>query len=259
MYHRVNTLRPDPWNTCVSPSHFAEHLQVIRDLPAETVITFDDGYADNFEHAKPLLERFDTPAIIFVVSGCVDSPFEMWWDELDRMYLGRADPNWDWDDPDPDTGAARYREQYRILRNYPGSPFAQRPIARPERRMMTAAEVATLATGGLIEIGAHTVTHPVLSTFGYEQQRWEIFQSKKELEEITGREVRVFAYPNGGRADYTDMTVDLVRAASFLRSYAAWDAPVDAPVDPYQIPRVMVRDWDGDTFAAVLYEKLGGA
>lgn len=75
MYHRINTLRPDPWTTCVSPAHFEEHLDVIRRLPFPVTLTLDDGYADNFENARPLLEKHNVSASIFVTSGAIDSPF----------------------------------------------------------------------------------------------------------------------------------------------------------------------------------------
>ncbi len=256
MYHRVNTLRPDPWTTRVSPVHFAEHLEVIQSLPVDVAITFDDGYADNFENARPMLEKFDRRAIVFVTSGVVGSPYEMWWDELERRHLNNSHSHWDWDDHDPDEDAAAYREGFLRYHREAFPIFAEPPIARIDRRMMTAEEVASLAKGGLISIGAHTVTHPVLSRLELCRQREEITRSKWELEEITGRAVTLFAYPNGGKTDYTDETVQLVRDAGFAAAYAAWDAPLSAAVDPYQMPRVMVRDWSGDVFADVLRRKI---
>lgn len=256
MYHRVNTLRPDPWTICVSPRHFEEHLQVIRGLSADVAITFDDGYADNFQNAQPLLEKYETPATVFVTSGLVGSSYEMWWDELERKYLRDTPAKWDWDDADPDDGATSYRREFRRYREEPFAIFDVQPKARPDRRMMMSQEVAQLARGGLITIGAHTVTHPVLSRLPPESQYEEIARSKQTLEEVTGMEVRLFAYPNGGKQDYTEETVRLVRSAGFHGAYAAWDAPLTEPVDQFQMPRVMVRDWNGDVFASVLRKKL---
>ena len=106
LYHRVTELRSDPWSLAVTPSHFTEHLEVLRqhtrpmrlqqlaqalldrDLPHRSVvITFDDGYADNLYTAKPLLERYDIPATVFLVTGAIGSQREFWWDELDRLLL----------------------------------------------------------------------------------------------------------------------------------------------------------------------------
>jgi len=106
LYHRVAETISDPWDLTVTPQHFAEHLQVLtkygRVIPLgelsfaiesgslrrrSVVVTFDDGYADNLLNAKPLLERYDTPATVFIATGCVDEGREFWWDELDRLFL----------------------------------------------------------------------------------------------------------------------------------------------------------------------------
>jgi peptidoglycan/xylan/chitin deacetylase (PgdA/CDA1 family) len=106
LYHRVTELNTDPQLLSVTPKHFAEHLQIIKQygklvtlkqlagaiqhgsLPSRIVaITFDDGYADNLYNAKPLLEHYDSLATFFVTSGCIGSKREFWWDELDRLLL----------------------------------------------------------------------------------------------------------------------------------------------------------------------------
>jgi peptidoglycan/xylan/chitin deacetylase (PgdA/CDA1 family) len=90
----------------VTPQHFAEHLQVLRQvgrplslqklasgldrrrLPRRAiVVTFDDGYADNLFNAKPLLEAHDVPATVFVATGYSRTDREFWWDELERLFL----------------------------------------------------------------------------------------------------------------------------------------------------------------------------
>jgi peptidoglycan/xylan/chitin deacetylase (PgdA/CDA1 family) len=93
----------------VKPRHFTEHLEIVKKkcsplslkglvsafqgktLPRHpVVVTFDDGYADNFTDAKPLLERYAIPATIFVTAGYVGSDREFWWDELERLILEPA-------------------------------------------------------------------------------------------------------------------------------------------------------------------------
>ena len=106
MYHRVIDLQNDPYLLAVKPERFAEHMEVIRklclpislhqlvaDLRAKklkrraVVVTFDDGYADNLYQAKPILERYEIPATVFVTAGQLGSQREFWWDELDRLLL----------------------------------------------------------------------------------------------------------------------------------------------------------------------------
>lgn len=106
MYHRVAEADSDPLMLCVKPSHFAEHLEVIKkgytlmhagklaqgvlhnEMPRRTVaVTFDDGYADNLYNAKPLLERCGAPATVFVVTSQIGQAREYWWYELERLFL----------------------------------------------------------------------------------------------------------------------------------------------------------------------------
>ncbi len=106
LYHRVTEVKNDPWILCVSPKNFSEHLEHLRKyyrpislrmmlqmlkknrLPRHAVvITFDDGYADNYLNARPILEKYDAPATFFVTSGSVKEECEFWWDELDRVLL----------------------------------------------------------------------------------------------------------------------------------------------------------------------------
>ena len=107
LYHRVARAAIDPWQLCVSPEHFEQHLSHLRrsfrvislpelvdahvsgSIPANAVaVTFDDGYADNLLEAMPLLEDSSTPATFFVTSGAIGSTRGFWWDELARYLLG---------------------------------------------------------------------------------------------------------------------------------------------------------------------------
>jgi peptidoglycan/xylan/chitin deacetylase (PgdA/CDA1 family) len=106
LYHRVAEVKSDPWLLSVTPPHFAEQLEVLRKVGCPMrlhhlaqnlregkcphrplVVTFDDGYADNLYNAKPLLERHEIPATIFLTTGCMGQDSEFWWDELDRLLL----------------------------------------------------------------------------------------------------------------------------------------------------------------------------
>jgi peptidoglycan/xylan/chitin deacetylase (PgdA/CDA1 family) len=129
---------------------------------------------------------------------------------------------------------------------------------RATHRIMNAAEIARLAGGGLVEIGAHTVTHPVLATLSPTAQRVEIFDSRSTLEEIVGRRVTSFAYPFGNRAHYQPETAALVREAGFERACANGPALVDRWANPFEVPRGLVRDWNGDEFAHRLDEWFHG-
>src|SRR5205814_7651707 len=106
LYHRIVELRSEPWNLSVAPRRFEEQMEALRavaspvalarivralgggEIPDRAVaITFDDGYADNQAAALPVLERHGVPATVFVTTGFVGQPLEMWWDQLERILL----------------------------------------------------------------------------------------------------------------------------------------------------------------------------
>jgi peptidoglycan/xylan/chitin deacetylase (PgdA/CDA1 family) len=109
LYHRVYKKKRDPYQLCVDPRNFSEHLRHISlnytplslidlvkaisndNVPEDAVtITFDDGYADNFALGLPLLREFQVPATIFIASGYINAP-GFWWDALEHLVLeGKA-------------------------------------------------------------------------------------------------------------------------------------------------------------------------
>ena len=249
LYHRVNELSPDPWDLCVSPAHFSEQMEVVSRLLPRPIVTFDDGYADNLHRALPILEAHEVSAIVFVVSGAILTRVEMWWDALERLF------------PEDFSSASPYMQWFWKMRSLPferqeeqlNEAFSAAGISRtsrPERRMLTAVELAQLGASPLIEIGAHTVTHPVLSSLHLADQEAEVRGSKTALETILQEPVRSFSYPNGMPCDYTSDTVHLVQDAGFTVAYSAYQHNLE---DPFQKPRLMIRDWDGDAFARALH------
>lgn len=122
-------------------------------------------------------------------------------------------------------------------------------MGRPTHRTLTPEELTKLAEGGLVELGAHTMTHPVLSVLPVEAQRAEIQGSKARLEEILGCPVTSFAYPYGGRSHYTAETLAIVRETGFACACSAFADFVWQGTKRFELPRVYVRDWDGDEFA----------
>jgi peptidoglycan/xylan/chitin deacetylase (PgdA/CDA1 family) len=316
LYHRVTELRSDPWLLSVTPSHFAEHLEVLRqharpirlqqlsqalldgNLPDRSVVvTFDDGYADNLHNAKPLLKRYGVPATVFLTSGYIGHEREFWWDELDRVFLQpgtlpeRLSLNvngntcrWELDE------AARYSEEASRRHRHWRAQEAPTPrhslcsslrellhpmtegerrrvldelltwagletAARLSHRPLSLEEAVALAKGDLVEVGAHTVTHPALSTLPGASQRDEILQSKARLEEIVGCPVTSFAYPYG---DVSAETAGIVREAGFARACSTGAGLVELSTDPFQLPRRYVQDWDGEAFSRRLSRWFDG-
>jgi peptidoglycan/xylan/chitin deacetylase (PgdA/CDA1 family) len=253
------------------------------------VVTFDDGYADNLHQAKPLLEHYEIPATVFVTTGHIDSQREFWWDELDRILLqpgtlpGRLclsfnGSAYEWDlgevtrytaeeyrryrtwhierQDDPSQRQRLFRMLYARLSTLPGGERLKilndllawsgaKPIARPSHQTLTTDEVILLDQGDLLEVGAHTMTHPFLAGLSPAEQRNEIQQSKEGLEAILMHLVLSFAYPHGSSTPHSAV---ILQEKGFICACSSHHAVVQG-FDCFQLPRVVVRDWDGQTFA----------
>ena len=130
--------------------------------------------------------------------------------------------------------------------------------ARPTHRTLGRQDLSRLVAGGVIEIGSHTVSHPMLSRLSRSDQEAEIRQSKTALEELLGRTVIGFSYPYGSWSDYRKETVRLVEEAGFSYACTTIQRLVAVDVDPYQLPRFVVRDWGASELAAHMEEWLYG-
>lgn len=171
-----------------------------------------------------------------------------------------------WNVTRPNTPTSRhqlYRDLHKLLRPLP--PSAQNQLldeirtwagmdatGRLTHRALRVDEVVHLADGGLIEVGAHTVNHPVLSSLSPAGQHHEIIQSKQTLEEILGDRIKSFSYPFGGPLDFTPATATLVQQGAMTSACSTVAGSVWPNADPFQLPRFTVRNWDGDTFAKQL-------
>ena len=283
------------WNP-ISLRELVRTLQDGKFPKRPVALTFDDGYKDNLYRVKPLLEHYQIPATIFVIAGYIGHEREFWWDELVRlltnldeypeqlrlMIQGRS---YEWE---LNSGGVKRRFfSDRFIDRHTVNPRLRllrtlykllRPLVDDERqsvledlhqwratrsgsRIFHAAlsqkEVRQLADGGLIEIGSHTMTHPVLATLPLELRKQEILQSKIYLEELLGRPVTAFSYPYGSSTDYKSESVNIVRQAGFeyacaMETGIAWHGS-----DRFQLPRLWVRNWDEETFARKLNRWVG--
>ncbi len=117
---------------------------------------------------------------------------------------------------------------------------------RPNYRPMTSDEVRELESGGLVRVGAHTVTHPDMSRLNREQQRAEIHQNKDFLEDLLGRPMENFAYPYGY---YSDESPKILQEAGFAGACTTHNDLTWPSADPYLLPRYTMFNWNGDEFA----------
>jgi hypothetical protein len=118
----------------------------------------------------------------------------------------------------------------------------------PSYCAMTSTELIQLAQDGLVELGAHTLTHPILSALPADAQQAEIVGSREMLEAILGKPVLTFAYPHGQEADFTAETVGIVKAAGFRVACTTIPGAVERRADMFRLRRYYVGNWAPATF-----------
>ena len=228
-------------------------------IPARALaITFDDGYADNEELAAPILARLGLPATFFITTGFIGSGC-MWNDQVIEAIRRIRTPQLDLQAfglpahaLDSITarrravsevlGAIKHLEQER-RQAIADAIGAMAGFERPPSLMMSAEQVRSMRQRHRMDIGAHTVTHPILTRLGADAAREEIGRGKRELEGLLGEPVRLFAYPNGvPEQDYGPEHAAMARACGFDAAVStAWGA-ASAASDRFQLPRF--TPWD---------------
>ena len=225
--------------------------------PRAVAVTFDDGYSDNATVAFSILQKYSISATFFVAPGFLDGG-RMWNDSIieavRRASGGSIDSGSIGLGLLPLSGGnARGAIAERIIRAVKHLPAERRAAlveqlcARigaelPNDLMMTSEQIRRLAAGGM-EIGAHTMTHPILRMLPDEAARYEIRESRAVLEGITGQPVRAFAYPNGRPGDdYTQRDRTIVESLGFDYAPSTRWGVASSDTDVFQLPRF--TPWD---------------
>ncbi len=250
----------------VMPLHEAIAALAENRVPPRAVcVTFDDGYRTIHELALPVLKEFKLPATVFVTTGHMESG-SMWNDKIIdalRTFPGNELNLQEFGLGMFALGAASNRKE-TIGKLIEASKYLQ-PTARFElveklarlsdategtHLMLTRDMVRNLAREG-IEIGGHTVSHPILTCLDDAQARHEISTCKNQLEEITEKPVRFFAYPNGKFGmDFDERHVAMAKEAGYLGAFTTAFGAATHKHDRYQLPRS--RPWDKTPFLFAL-------
>jgi len=292
-FHRVNDDH-DPFLPAVPTAvfaarmaHIARHYRVltVEDLvervrqgtvPSNTLaLTFDDGYRDSLSHAAPILAQHGLPATIFLATGYIGTPDVPWFDHVALAFklarrrevtLPGGQPQRLETEGDRLAGLDRAISWLKTLSDEKRRRAVDRLVAdlnprrpdRPKRFMLTWGEVDALRGLGF-SVGAHTVTHPILSRVTPEHAREEIQGSKDAIERALGVTVRAFAYPNGGSEDYTPTTVRLVQECGFRCAVTTRRGLNEPATPPFELRRGGPWENHLPTFALKLaYYQLTG-
>lgn len=283
-YHRVND-DGDPFFPAIPVSFFEQQMEyiaekytvctlddVVRELPRGNVpknamvITFDDGYKDNYVYAFPILKRLKLPAIIFLATDPIDSRRCLWHDRvfsafretgvpvLENFCDGRDYPLgtvaqkctalntvvrflWSLEDGAMTAEIDRLREKLGLVEEPDGDSL-----------MLNWEEIREMSMHG-IAFGSHTITHPILSKVPPERAKREVEESKKVIEANINLPVRHFAYPVGRREDLSMPAKTMLRNAGYESAVTSMFGSNSSEQDRFELRRATPWDQDIDSFA----------
>lgn len=220
----------------LSESELLEAIARGEALPRRSaMITFDDGYRDNYELAYPILRGLEVPAIFFIPTGAIEDRRLGPWDLV--SYLVKTSPK-DRIEFRGETFELRARRSVvaRQLNNlrktqafepaFPflaelakacGSSLPNAPLQDAE--LMTWEQLREISRNG-ITLASHTHTHPILAQISLAHQRQELIQSKSLLEARTGQRIRTFSYPDGNHCCFKLETKALVSEAGYSAAFS---------------------------------------
>ncbi len=293
-YHRVND-ENDPYFPATPTQsfgkqmeHLARYFNVLplldavariqaKDIPENAlVITFDDGYRDNYIHAYPILKDLSLPATIFLATGSIETDRPLWHDlvfsafrrtrQLCLSNFGNCS------DVYPlATVHGRLYAQRRVIEFLWTLDHSERMFwietlrdtlcvgnSRPQVGLMLTWDDIRLMHAHGIAFGSHTVNHPILTRVPKEVAEREIRNSKRMIERQLCAPVNCFAYPNGRQGEFNVETAELLKAAGYVCGLTTVFGANDYASDVYELRRLGPPNGDVAEFALKLrwYKRL---
>jgi len=250
------------------------HAYLARDRPLDgdsVLITFDDGYRDNYESAFPMLRESGIPAAVFLCTGPLDGGPALWWDrlagavrslraagvrgvpadaEISQRLADALQPGL----TDSDRRASlAIGDAVDLLKTHSAAD-RERALVALERRapstdgrdgadgvMMTWDMAREMYAGG-VAFGAHSVSHPAFSSLTPDEARREITESKAAIERELGGDVTAFAYPYGKEDFLGSTTAQTLSECGIAWAYTTENGRNEPGADPLSLKRNGMRD-----------------
>jgi peptidoglycan/xylan/chitin deacetylase (PgdA/CDA1 family) len=191
-------------------------------------LSLDDGWRDNLSNVIPFAVKNRIPITIFISTGAIEEG-AFWWRKI-IQYPNLVPQQF----RDVNTLKQQPEEvRIKVIRHIDEADVS------PPREAMTIEEIREISAIGEVTLGAHTDTHPILPNCDEKQIEEEIAESKRKLEEWTGKSITAFAYPNGS---FDGRERQYLEANGCRLATTTEDKPARVNSDPYLFPRHIVMD-----------------
>jgi peptidoglycan/xylan/chitin deacetylase (PgdA/CDA1 family) len=275
MYHHIGTKKDDYLLYRTNTSDFEKQMKYLQNthkiisfekliqavtekksLPKRAaIITFDDGYKDNYTEAFPLLKKYKIPATIFLTTGHIETDNSFWWNKIGYVLCKTKFKKIELDDfgdispPSIENMPYSLRMIFQKFKKIPEDKkkklidlLIQKsdvniPKSIDKDLMMSWDNIREMNENG-IDFGAHTVTHPILTNLSLNQAKFEIVESKKIIEKRLNKTITTFCYPNGYADDYNTDIIKILKDNGFSCSVTAIPKMVTIKSNLFELGRV---------------------
>jgi peptidoglycan/xylan/chitin deacetylase (PgdA/CDA1 family) len=249
------------WFNVVSTRQVVDWLRGGKSLPPHAaLITFDDGYLDNFTNAYPILREHNFPAIIFLTTSHIESDLPFYWDLVAYCFYHTkrnriqfpdgTNAEWNGRAEAEQTGGRLIANLKTLSEDEKRAWVARLPemleVSIPAgffRSLMVSWDQVREMNQNGIEFGGHTMNHPILTRVPLERAKEEIVGSKARVEKELGKETVGFAYPNGLTNDYNAEIQRVTAAAGCGAAFTLLNGPSplsEVQREPFAIRRVFI-------------------
>lgn len=278
-YHKVTNLKaneligtPDE-DLAINTDVFEKHIKYIKDnfkiidsydllnfekisniKKKKIVITFDDGYLDNLENALPILKKYDAKATIFITTNFINDNETPWWDRLWKILDLKNNFSFNGkkflllhENNNRKKLFEYLKSKFFLLKKDNQVDLFNKILLEnniqltndKKRNFLNQEDIKKISLEKLIRIGSHTHNHQNLNILNKDEKIKEILISKKILENITKKEIDLFAYPYGVKNAYHKNDSKILKDNNFKLAFTTrFDNYKIQSHSPYSIPRM---------------------
>lgn len=235
----------------------AQELRADRISEPTAVITFDDGFQNVHDVAFPILTRYKLPSTVFINTAFINTAQTLWFCLLNQAITETKRRELVWEDQTFDLSDTASRARcnarlQRLVKKLPHDQLLEKVEEIREKlgirtpmevatdspfRMLDNRSIAAMSASGLVEFGAHTATHTILTRVDETRARQEITSSIEDTQRLTGKPCRSFAYPNGQPRDYNAAMVEFLADSGIEVAVTTRDGPSTMSTPPLELCR----------------------